>query len=299
MLSGHGGGAGEDGDIGPGREAVNPVAAKHFIVKGGRCTYIARNGNPARQGPLGRRKHRRNSWKFSFARPIAANSGTERILPMINFKQCRQNMVESQLRPNKVTDEAVLSAMGYVPREVFAGPQFEGIAYVDEDIPLGDGRYLMEPMVLARLLQAANIGADDVILDIGCGSGYTAAVCARICATVVAVESDPRLARETTRIMGELEADNVVVVDGPLKDGYQAQAPYDVIVFSGAVPEIPQGVVHQLSEGGRLVAVLEGEEGWGHAVLARNVGGTVSREVIFDASIPELPGFDREVGFVF
>ena len=208
-------------------------------------------------------------------------------------------MVESQLRPNKVTDEAVLSAMGSVPREVFAGPQFEGIAYVDEDISLGDGRYLMEPMVLARLLQAANIGTDDVILDIGCGSGYTAAVCARICATVVAVESDPRLARETTRIMGELEADNVVVVDGPLKDGYEAKAPYDVIVFSGAVPNIPKGVLAQLSEGGRLVAVLEGEEGWGHAVLARNIRGTVSREIIFDASIPELPGFEREAGFVF
>lgn len=230
---------------------------------------------------------------------MVPNSGIERNLPMINFKQCRRNMVECQLRPNKVTDEGVLSAMGYVPREVFAGPLYEGIAYVDEDIPLGDGRYLMEPMVLARLLQAANIGADDVVLDIGCGSGYTAAVCARICATVVAVESDPRLAAESTRIMGELEADNVVVVDGPLKDGYQAQAPYDVIVFSGAVPEIPEGVLTQISEGGRLVAVLEGEEGWGHAVLARNVGGTISRGVIFDASIPELPGFDREVGFVF
>ena len=218
---------------------------------------------------------------------------------MINFKQSRRNRVECQLRPNKVTDEAVLSAMGIVPREVFTGPEYKGIAYVDEDIPLGDGRYLMEPMVLARLLQAANIGDDDVVLDIGCGSGYTAAVCARIGATVVAVESDPRLARETTRIMAELEADNVVVVDGPLKDGYEAQAPYDVIVYSGAVPEILDRVLAQLSEGGRLVAVLEGEEGCGHAVLARNVQGTVSREVVFDASIPELPGFDREAGFVF
>jgi len=308
MLSGHAAAAvGErpryrarprDGQPGPWGRRLR-VAAQHFIVKRGRCTYIAGFANPARQGPLGRRKHRRIPWKSSFARPMAPNSGIERNLPMINFEQCRRNMVECQLRPNKVTDEGVLSAMGHVPREVFAGPLYEGIAYVDEDIPLGDGRYLMEPMVLARLLQAANIGADDVVLDIGCGSGYTAAVCARICATVVAVESDPRLAAESTRIMGELEADNVVVVDGPLKDGYQAQAPYDVIVFSGAVPEIPHGVINQLSEGGRLVAVLEGEEGWGHAVLARNVGGTISRAVIFDASIPELPGFDREVGFVF
>jgi protein-L-isoaspartate(D-aspartate) O-methyltransferase len=218
---------------------------------------------------------------------------------MINFEQCRRNMVDCQLRPNKVTDEKVLSAMGSIPREVFAGPDYQGIAYVDEDIPLGDGRYLMEPMVLARLLQAAEIGADDVVLDIGCGSGYTAAVCARIAATVVAVESDPRLAAEATRIMGELEANNAVVVDGPLKEGYARQAPYDVIVFSGAVPEIPEGVQKQLSEGGRLVAVLEVEGGRSHAVLSRNTGGVVSHRAIFDASIPELPGFAREPGFVF
>ena len=205
-------------------------------------------------------------------------------------------MVDCQLRPNKVTDEKVLSAMGSIPREVFAGPDYQGIAYVDEDIPLGDGRYLMEPMVLARLLQAAEIGADDVVLDIGCGSGYTAAVCAGIAATVVAVESDPRLAAEATRIMGELEANNVVVVDGSLKEGYLQQAPYDVIVFSGAVPEIPKGIQGQLSEGGRLVAVLEVES---HAVLARNTRGVVSCRAIFDASIPELPGFAREAGFVF
>ena len=218
---------------------------------------------------------------------------------MINFKECRRNMVESQLRPNKVTDEKVLLAMGSIPREVFAGTDYQGIAYVDEDIALGDGRYLMEPMVLARLLQAAEIGSDDVVLDIGCGSGYTAAVCAKIAATVVAVESDPRLAAEATRIMGELEADNVVVVDGSLNEGYVKQAPYDVIVFSGAVPEIPQGVQEQLSEGGRLVAVVEGDGGRSHAVLAVDTAGVISHRVIFDASIPELPGFAREAGFVF
>ena len=91
---------------------------------------------------------------------------------MINFEQCRQNMVDCQLRPNKVTDERVLLAMGRIPREVFAGPDYQGIAYVDEDIPLGEGRYLMEPMVLARLLQALEISVDDVVLDIGCGVNF-------------------------------------------------------------------------------------------------------------------------------
>lgn len=218
---------------------------------------------------------------------------------MINFEQCRRNMVERQLRTNKVTDEGVLSAMGRIPREVFTGPEYDGIAYVDEDLPIGYGRYLMEPMVLARMLQAARIGADDVILDIGCGSGYTAAVCAQMGATVVAVESDPRLAADATRIMSELEADNVVVVVGTLKDGYQAQAPYDVIVFSGSVPEIPEAVQGQLSDGGRLVAVLMDDEGPGRAVVAENSGGRIETRTICEASIPRLPGFEREKGFVF
>lgn len=209
-------------------------------------------------------------------------------------------MVECQLRTNKVTDERVLEAMGSVPREAFTGPEYEGIAYVDEDLPIAFGRYLMEPMVLARLLQAAEIDPEDVILDIGCGSGYTAAVCARISATVVAVESDSRLAGEATRLMGEIEADNVVVVVGTLKEGYQAQAPYDVIVFSGSVPEIPDPVLDQLGEGGRLVCVLqEDEEGPGHAVIARRVRGLIRRQTLFEASVPTLPGFEREKGFVF
>jgi len=218
---------------------------------------------------------------------------------MINFEQCRRNMVECQLRTNKVTDEGVLAAMGRVPREVFTGPEYETIAYVDEDLPIGYGRYLMEPMVLARMLQAARIGAEDVILDIGCGSGYSAAVCAQIGATVVAVESDPRLAADATRIMAELEADNVVVVVGTLKDGYQAQAPYDVIVFSGSVPEIPAAVQGQLSQGGRLVAVLMEDEGPGRAVVMERSGSRIETRTICDPSIPPLPGFEREKGFVF
>jgi protein-L-isoaspartate(D-aspartate) O-methyltransferase len=208
-------------------------------------------------------------------------------------------MVECQLRTNKITDESVLAAMGQVPREVFTGPEYDGIAYVDEDLPIGYGRYLMEPMVLARLLQAARIGREDVILDIGCGSGYTAAVCALIGATVVAVESDPRLAADASRILGELEADNAVVVVGTLKEGYQAQAPYDVIVFSGSVPEIPAEVLEQLSPGGRLVAVLMDEEGPGRAVVAENTPTGIQTRTISDGSIPPLPGFEREKGFVF
>jgi protein-L-isoaspartate(D-aspartate) O-methyltransferase len=221
------------------------------------------------------------------------------LFPMTDFDQCRRNMVENQLRPNKVTDRRVLAAMGAVPRERFIDEAHRGIAYVDEDIPLGDGRCLIEPMVLARLLQSAEIGPDDVVLDIGCGSGYTAAVCAKIAATVVAVESDPRLAAQATGLMEELEIDNVVVVEAPLATGYARQAPYDVIIFSGAVPDLPEEVLGQLAEGGRLVAVTAEESTLGQAVLARECGGVVSRRVLFDASVPILPGCAKAPGFVF
>lgn len=208
-------------------------------------------------------------------------------------------MVDNQLRPNKVTDERVIAAMAAVPRERFVPESLQGVAYVDEDLPLGEGRVLMEPMVLARMLQAAEIGPDDVVLDIGSGTGYTAAVCAGIAATVVSVESDPRLAAEASRILGELEADNVVTIESALTDGYPRQAPYDVILFSGAVQEIPETILAQLADGGRLVAVVAPPGKAPSAVLARNCGGTPSMRKIFDASVPYLPGFIREPGFVF
>lgn len=217
---------------------------------------------------------------------------------MPNFELARRNMIHNQIRPNKVTDPRVLDAMGAVPREIFVDEAHQGIAYVDEDIPLGEGRFLMEPMVLARLLQEADIRADDVVLDIGCGSGYTAAVCARLAATVVAVESDARLAAEAGRVLDSLGADNVVVVEGALAEGYPEQAPYDVIILSGAMPEIPRPIESQLADGGRLVGVID-EGGRSRAVLARNVGGVVSQRAIFDASVPMLPGCAREKGFVF
>jgi protein-L-isoaspartate(D-aspartate) O-methyltransferase len=218
---------------------------------------------------------------------------------MINFEQARRNMVDNQLRPNKLTDERVLAAMGAVAREKFVTEKLRGVAYVDEDIPLGEGRVLMEPMVLARLLQAAEIGPDDVVLDIGSGSGYTAAVCAQLAATVVAIENDKALAVESGRILAELGIDNAVVVESPLAGGYSEQAPYDVILFSGAVPEVPDNILAQLADGGRLCAVIAKPGEASCAVMARNCAGITSMCKIFDASVPLLPGFERAPGFVF
>ncbi|MFM2129543.1 MAG: hypothetical protein RL477_1089 [Pseudomonadota bacterium] len=218
---------------------------------------------------------------------------------MIDFEMARRNMVDNQLRPNKVTDGRVIAAMLSIPRENFVPEALRGVAYVDEDVPVGKGRALMEPMVLARLLQAAEIAPSDVVLDIGSGSGYTAAVCARLAATVVALESDRELISDSQRLLSDLGVDNVVAVEGALGRGYPQQAPYDVIVLSGAVPEVPEDILGQLGPNGRLVAVIARPGKASVACLARNCGGAISFVTLFDASVQYLPGFEREPGFVF
>lgn len=215
------------------------------------------------------------------------------------YDAARANMVENQVRPNKVTDDRVLNAMAAVPRERFVPKKLAGVAYVDEDIAVSEGRYLMEPMVLARLLQAAAIEPSDVVLDIGCATGYSTAVLARLADTVVAVESEAGLAEAAIALMTELDADNTAVVTGELAEGYAKQAPYDVIVLEGAVDEVPRALSDQLVEGGRMVAVVTGANRVGRATLLRRLHGVLSSRVLFDASVPLLPGFGSERGFVF
>ncbi|ROP99899.1 protein-L-isoaspartate(D-aspartate) O-methyltransferase [Stella humosa] len=216
----------------------------------------------------------------------------------IDYSAARANMVESQIRPNKVTDPAVIAAFLHIPRERFVPPTLSGVAYVDVDIPIGAGRYLLEPMVLGRLLQFAGPRPTDLALEIGTGTGYGAAVLARMVATVVGVESDPALARQATANLAAIGIDNASVVTGGFLDGCPAHAPYDVILISGAVPRIPAAVEQQLAEGGRLVAV-EFADGIGRAVLVRREGGRLSRRVIFDAATPLLVGTEGKPAFVF
>lgn len=218
---------------------------------------------------------------------------------MLEYATARRNMVESQIRTNKVTDARLIEAFAWVPRELFVPERLRGIAYVDEDIALGNGRFAMEPMVLARLLQAARPEPDDMALDLGCTTGYATAILSRLVATVVALEGEAHLASEANRILSELEIDNAVVVEGPLTEGYPKQAPYDVIVLGAAVAEIPPVIGDQLAEGGRLVAVVKEDAGLGHATLMQRNGGVVSSRILFDASAPMLPGFEIEPGFVF
>ncbi len=218
---------------------------------------------------------------------------------MPDYAVARRNMVASQLRTNRVTDPSVIAAMEEIPRERFVPIDLAGVAYVDEDLPLGHGRYLVEPMILARMLQEAELLPTDVVLDIGCGTGYSTAVAARLADTVFGLEADASLARRATDTLAQLEIDNAVVVEGRLAGGYPAHAPYDVILLEGSVPEIPAAIAGQLAEGGRLVAVVSGTGRTGRAVLAARRAGVVSQRDLFDAATPPLTGFGARTGFRF
>lgn len=215
------------------------------------------------------------------------------------YETARANMIESQLRPNRVTDERVIGAFARLRRELFVPEHLRGVAYVDEDLPLGPGRYLMEPMVAARLLQAVMPGAKEAALVVGAGIGYEAALLALLMRSVIALEEDERLARLGRAALVDHRIGSVVYVDGPLAGGHRQRAPYDVIVFSGAVAEIPSDIAAQLGEGGRMAAVLRPGQGVGRATLATRTGGVLAQRVIFDAATPLLPGLVPKPAFVF
>ena len=217
---------------------------------------------------------------------------------MTELAAARESMVLSQIQPDRVSDKRIRDAMGDVPREQFVPEDLKAVSYIDEDIEIADGRYLMEPRVFARLLQAANIGSQDVVLDVGCGSGYSSAVIARLAGTVVALESDRRLRDWATETLERLSVDNAAVVEGDLASGYADEAPYDAIFVNGAVPEIPQALVDQLADGGRLVLVVESNV-VGRGTLVTRRDGQVDSSDLFDAQVPLLAGFERPPTFEF
>jgi protein-L-isoaspartate(D-aspartate) O-methyltransferase len=216
----------------------------------------------------------------------------------MDFSVARRNMVENQIRPNKVTSLPLLQALLDVPRERFVPDVARGVAYVDDDVPLGGGRCLMEPKVFARLAQAADIQPSDVLLDVGAATGYGPAVLSKLAGTVVALEEDSALAKALSANIDALGLVNVVAIEGRLAAGYAKQAPFDVILFEGAVHDVPAAIADQLAEGGRLVAVLD-RGGAGQAILMVRRHGALSHRVLFDAATPRLPGFAPQPSFVF
>lgn len=213
---------------------------------------------------------------------------------MIDFNAARLNMVESQVRPNGITDSRLIEAMGQLPRELFVPAGREDFAYMDEDVLLARGgeqpRFMMEPMAFARLVQLAQIREGDSILDVGCGTGYATAILARVGGRVTGFETDAALAEAARQNIAKLMVPNAqIVTGGSLADGPSGSDKFDVIFVNGRVPAFPEGLAKLLKVGGRMVSV-EGSLSMGRAYLTLH-DGAFSRRAAFDASVPLLPGF--------
>ena len=221
-----------------------------------------------------------------------------------DFEQRRVKMVDGQLRTTDVTSASVLDAMLSVPREEFVPRSRAELAYIDEDILVADAapgapaRYLMEPSPFGKLVQLAEIGPGDFVLDVGCATGYSSAVLSLLASSVVALECDETLAAGATEKLTELGYDNVAVVTGALQAGCPDEAPFDVIIVGGAVDKVPDELLGQLRDGGRLVAVV-GHGNAGAAHVFYNAGGVVTGRKAFNAAVRPLPGFEQVAEFQF
>lgn len=215
---------------------------------------------------------------------------------MTEFATRRVMMVDTQVRPSDVTKFPIIDAMLSVPRETFVPDARREAAYVGENLLLAPGRVVLEPRTLAKLLDALDIQPGELVLNIGCGLGYSAAVIARLAETVVAVEEDEGLAAEAQRILSEEGVDNAVVVTGKLAEGSAKCAPYDVITVEGGVEVIPEAVLAQLKDGGRIGALfMDGTVGT--VRVGYKAGGKMTWRSVFNAAAPVLPGFRAVRGF--
>jgi protein-L-isoaspartate(D-aspartate) O-methyltransferase len=217
---------------------------------------------------------------------------------MFDTATARRMMVDGQVRTADVTNSDLLGAMQSVPRELFVPAALAGQAYFDSDIPLGNGRALLKPMVLAKLIQAAGIGSGDHVLDVGCATGYSSAVLAQLAGSVVALEEDVALARTAQDALAATGAAQVTVGTGPLNAGWPAAAPYDVIFLNGATEIAPETLGRQLKSGGRLACIF-GRSPTGKGMIYRMIEDHLVGRPIFDAGALVLPGFVAPPAFVF
>jgi len=217
----------------------------------------------------------------------------------MDFALARHNMVEGQIRTNRVTDPLVVNALSEIPREAFVPDALQSQAYIDEDLNVAPGRIMMEPMVMARLMQAARIEDTDICLVIAAATGYEAAAIAKLASAVIALESDDALKQAAATNLAAQGADTVSVLVGELAKGHPGQGPYDVIFVNGAVGDLPAALTDQLAEGGRLVYVQAAEHAGGKAILVTKDNGVVSGAELFDASIPALAEFAKKPAFNF
>jgi len=221
-------------------------------------------------------------------------------MSLTNFETARKMMVDCQIRPSKVTNESVLAAFLTVPREAFVGKSQRAIAYVDEDLPLPGGRNLMEPMILARLIQALEVRPGDSVLVVGAATGYGSAIMARLSGSVIAVEARSNLVEKAQETLVAHGIDNAAVIKSRLVDGYAVEAPYDRILVEGGVEFIPDTLLQQLCPKGKLAAIYRPQlSPIGVASLWTRSGEMFIRTPLFDASVPNLDEFNKKPEFSF
>jgi protein-L-isoaspartate(D-aspartate) O-methyltransferase len=215
---------------------------------------------------------------------------------MTDFTARRTMMVDTQVRPSDVTKFPIIDAMLTVAREEFVPVSQREAAYVGENLNLGQGRALLEPRSLAKMLDVLAIDRNELVLDVGCTYGYSTAVIARMAQAVVAVEEDEQMAAEAQDALVSVGADNAIVHLGPLVAGAPQHGPYDVIVLQGAVAQVPEELTDQLKEGGRIAALfMQGP--LGEVRLGYKRAGKISWRLAFNASAPFLPGFEKKLTF--
>ncbi len=207
-------------------------------------------------------------------------------------------MVDTQVRPSDVTKFPIIKAMLSVPREAFVPDAAREAAYVGEHLPLAPGRVILDPRVVAKMLDALDADTDDVALDVGCALGYSAALLAQLCDAVVAVEDDPARVADAQAALSEHDIDNAAVIEGALPEGAPKHGPYDIILIEGGVETVPEALTDQLKEGGRIAALfVDGR--LGTVRIGHRIDGRISWRDEFNAGAPVLDGFRQEAAFQF
>jgi len=215
---------------------------------------------------------------------------------MSDFQALRTMMVDTQVRPSDVTRYPVIAAMLAVPREDFVPDALRAAAYADTAVDLGAGRTMLEPRTFAKMLDVLEIGSGELVLDLGCGLGYSAAVIAHMVDFVVAMEPDEALAAEAEARLGAAGVDNVAVISGRLSEGDAKHGPYDAILVEGAIETLPAALVDQLKDGGRIAAIFSDNRA-GALRIGQKRGDAIDWRFAFNATAPVLPGFEKVTEF--
>ena len=217
---------------------------------------------------------------------------------MADYAARRTMMVDTQVRPSDVTKFPIIDAMLSIPREAFVPDALREAAYIGENLDLGEGRTLLDPRTFAKIIDALEIETDDVILDVACGYGYSTAILARLGDFVVGLEDDAARATDAQAILSEQGIDNAAAMEGTLAEGAAKSGPYDIIVLQGAVETVPEALIDQLREGGRMAAIFA-EGALGVVRIGHKIDGAMNWRFAFNAGAPILPGFENEVAFAF